>query len=36
MHNMGINIDDLGLSHWGDVRFIKNQKVFLTKKDAEM
>lgn len=36
VHNMGINIDDLGLSHWGDIRFVKNQKTFLTKKDAEI
>ncbi|XP_071653960.1 cytoplasmic dynein 2 intermediate chain 1 [Temnothorax longispinosus] len=36
VHNMGINIDDLGLSHWGDIRLIKNQKTFLTRKDAEI
>ncbi|XP_036151371.1 WD repeat-containing protein 60 isoform X1 [Monomorium pharaonis] len=35
VHNMGINIDDLGLSHWGDIRLIKNQKMFLMKKDVE-
>ncbi|XP_014469680.1 PREDICTED: WD repeat-containing protein 60 [Dinoponera quadriceps] len=31
VHNMGISIDDLGLSHWGDIRLIKNQKTSLTK-----
>ncbi|XP_018392135.1 PREDICTED: WD repeat-containing protein 60 [Cyphomyrmex costatus] len=36
VHNMGINIDDLGLSHWGNIRLIKNQKTFLTKKDSEI
>ncbi|XP_011875814.1 PREDICTED: WD repeat-containing protein 60 isoform X2 [Vollenhovia emeryi] len=36
VHNMGINIDDLGLSHWGDIRLVNNQKTFLTKKDAEI
>ncbi|XP_011337865.2 WD repeat-containing protein 60 [Ooceraea biroi] len=34
VHNIGINIDDLGLSHWGDIRFIKNQKTCLLKKDT--
>jgi len=33
---MGINIDDLGLSYWGNIRLVKNQKMFLMKKDAEM
>ncbi|KAL6262566.1 hypothetical protein P5V15_005358 [Pogonomyrmex californicus] len=36
VHKMGINIDDLGLSHWGDIRLVKNQKTFLSKKDAEI
>ncbi|XP_011156708.1 cytoplasmic dynein 2 intermediate chain 1 isoform X2 [Solenopsis invicta] len=36
VHNMGINIDDLGLSHWGDIRLVKNQKTFLRKKDTEI
>ncbi|KAL0113853.1 hypothetical protein PUN28_011292 [Cardiocondyla obscurior] len=36
VHNMGINIDDLGLSHWGDIRLVKNQKTFLTRKNAEI
>lgn len=36
MHNMGVSIDDLGLSHWGDIRLIKNQKTCLKKGDAKM
>ncbi|KYN40872.1 WD repeat-containing protein 60, partial [Trachymyrmex septentrionalis] len=36
LHNMGMNIDDLGLSHWGNIRLIKNQKMFLTKKNSEI
>ncbi|XP_011058037.1 PREDICTED: WD repeat-containing protein 60 [Acromyrmex echinatior] len=36
LHNMGMNIDDLGLSHWGNIRLVKNQKMFLMKKDSEI
>ncbi|XP_020278948.1 WD repeat-containing protein 60 isoform X2 [Pseudomyrmex gracilis] len=36
VHRMGINIDDLGLSHWGDIRLVKNQKALLTQKDTEI
>ncbi|XP_011148975.1 WD repeat-containing protein 60 isoform X2 [Harpegnathos saltator] len=35
VHSMGVNIDDLGLSHWGDIRLVKNQKRFLSKGDAQ-
>ncbi|GAB1859922.1 Wd repeat-containing protein 60 [Camponotus japonicus] len=36
VHNMGINIDDLGLSHWGNIRLVKNQKMSLTRRDKEI
>ncbi|XP_032675193.1 WD repeat-containing protein 60 isoform X2 [Odontomachus brunneus] len=36
VHNMGVIIDDLGLSHWGDIRLIKNQKTSLRKGDAKI
>ncbi|KAG5308893.1 WDR60 protein, partial [Pseudoatta argentina] len=36
LHNMGMNIRDLGLSHWGNIRLVKNQKMFLMKKDSEI
>ncbi|KAG7200603.1 hypothetical protein KM043_001161 [Ampulex compressa] len=29
LHNMGRNVDDLGLSHWGDIRLMKSQEIFL-------
>ncbi|XP_029671470.1 WD repeat-containing protein 60-like isoform X2 [Formica exsecta] len=36
VHNMGINIDDLGLSHWGNIRLVKNQKMSLTERNKEI
>nr|XP_012223015.1 PREDICTED: LOW QUALITY PROTEIN: WD repeat-containing protein 60 [Linepithema humile] len=36
VHSMGVIIDDLGLSHWGDIRLIKNQKMFLMRKNTEI
>ncbi|XP_012153393.2 cytoplasmic dynein 2 intermediate chain 1 isoform X1 [Megachile rotundata] len=29
LHDMGISVDDLGLSFWGSVRLVKSQEVFL-------
>ncbi|XP_050593716.1 cytoplasmic dynein 2 intermediate chain 1 [Bombus affinis] len=29
LHNMGKNVDDLGLSFWGSVKLIKSQELFL-------
>ncbi|XP_072759998.1 cytoplasmic dynein 2 intermediate chain 1 [Anoplolepis gracilipes] len=36
VHNMGINIDDLGLSHWGNIRLVKNQKMSLIGRNKEI
>ncbi|KMQ96611.1 wd repeat-containing protein 60 [Lasius niger] len=36
VHNMGINIDDLGLSHWGNIRLVKNQKMSLMERNKEI
>ncbi|OAD59275.1 WD repeat-containing protein 60, partial [Eufriesea mexicana] len=29
LHNMGKNIDDLGLSYWGSIKLVKSQELFL-------
>ncbi|XP_076677977.1 cytoplasmic dynein 2 intermediate chain 1 isoform X2 [Andrena cerasifolii] len=29
LHTMGINVDDLGLSHWGSIRLVKSQELLL-------
>lgn len=29
LHNMGKNIEDLGLSFWGTIKLVKSQELFL-------